>query len=71
MEDINNILLIYLFMISNTQLKPKIIKNFEDSVPIFRWIIILLILLRRQNGLIYFIMIIMLYQTLYLFDYLL
>lgn len=66
---INNSLLILLFMFAETPRKPKYIKNFIDNYPICKWIILYLIIINRYNGVTYFIIFVIICQTLYLFDY--
>lgn len=66
---IDNLLIILLFMFAETPRKPKYIKNFTDNYPIFRWIILYLIVINRYNGITYFVMFVIICQTLYLFDY--
>lgn len=66
---INNTLLILLFMFAETPRKPKCIKKFIDNYPICKWIILCLIVINRYNGVTYFIIFVMICQTLHLFDY--
>jgi hypothetical protein len=65
---INRLLIILLFMFAETPIKPKFIKKFTDAFPIYKWIILFLITIKRKNGIIYFLIFITLYQTLYIVD---
>lgn len=62
------LLIILLFMFAETPTKPKFIKKFTDDHPLFKWIILLLITIKKKNGFMYFIIFIILYQILYLVD---
>jgi hypothetical protein len=65
---INKLLIILLFMFAETPVKPKFIKKFTDDFPIFKWIILFLITIKRKNGIIYFIIFYVIYQSFYLVD---
>jgi hypothetical protein len=62
------LLIILLFMFAETPTKPKFIKKFTDDYPLFKWMILLLITIKKKNGFMYFIIFIILYQILYLVD---
>ncbi len=70
MDDIKykNLLIILLFMFAETPTKPKFIKKFTDDYPIFKWIILFLLTMRRKNGFVYFLLFLMLYQMFYIVD---
>ena len=55
-------------MFAETPMKPKFIKKFTDTFPIFKWLILFLITIKRKNGIIYFLIFLVLYQSLYLVD---
>ncbi len=55
-------------MFAETPTKPKFIKKFTDDYPLFKWMILLLITIKKKNGFMYFIIFIILYQILYLVD---
>jgi hypothetical protein len=65
---INKLLIILLFMFAETPIKPKFIKKFTDEFPIYRWLILFLITMKRKNGIIYFYIFFILYQLLYIID---
>jgi len=65
---INRLLIILLFMFAETPIKPKFIKNFTDEFPIYKWLILFLITIKRKNGIIYFLIFVTLYQSLYVVD---
>jgi hypothetical protein len=69
-EDIKvkTLLIILLFMFAETLTKPKFIKHFIDDYPIFKWIILYLIIMKKENGFTYFLVFFALYQVLYLVD---
>ena len=62
------LLIILLFMFAETPTKPKFIKKFTDDYPLFKWMILLLITIKKKNGFMYFIIFIILYLILYLVD---
>jgi hypothetical protein len=64
----DKLMILLLFMFAETPFKPKIIKNFTDDFPIYKWIILFLITIKRKDGLIYFILFYFLYQLFYMID---
>jgi hypothetical protein len=64
----DKILIILLFMFAETPFKPKFIKNYTDDYPIFKWIILFLITIKRKDGHYYYLVFVMLYMTFYLID---
>jgi hypothetical protein len=66
---IDKLMILLLLMFAETPLKPKTIKNFTDDWPIYKWIILFLLTIRRKNGLTYFILFYFLYQIFYMVDY--
>jgi hypothetical protein len=65
---IDKLLIILLFMFAETPIKPKFIKKFTDGYPIYKWIILFLITIKRKNGIIYFLIFLTLYQIMYIID---
>jgi len=66
---IDKLMIFLIFMTAETPFKPKVIKNFTDEWPIYKWIILFLFTIRKKNGLIYFILFYFLYQTFYMIDF--
>lgn len=66
---INKLMVLLLFMFAETPFKPKIIKKFTDDWPIYKWIILFLLTIKREDGLTYFILFYFLYQTFYMIDF--
>lgn len=66
---IDGLLLLILLMFGETPSKPKFIKRYTDHFPVFRWIIFFLLIVNRSDGIAYFLIFFILYQTFYLFDY--
>ena len=64
----DKILIILLFMFAETPLKPKFIKKYTDDFPVFKWIILFLITIKRADGHYYFLVFLIMYLTLYLVD---
>lgn len=51
---INKLLIILLFMFAEIPIKPKFIKNFTDAFPIYKWIILFLITMKKKMDLFIF-----------------
>jgi hypothetical protein len=66
---VNKFLIILLFLLGEFQIAPLCIKQIIQENQIFRWIILLLFLIKKVNGFTYFVLVFLLYQILYLVDY--
>jgi hypothetical protein len=64
----DKLMILLLFMFAETPSKPKIIRNFTDNFPIYKWIILFLITIKRKDGGIYFGIFYFLYQLFYIVD---
>jgi len=65
---INQLLILFLLIIAETPIKPKLISNFTDDFPIIKWIILYLISLEIKNGIIYFLILYVVFQSFYFVD---
>jgi len=64
----DKLMILLLFMFAETPYKPRMIRNFTDDFPIYKWIILFLITVKRKNGIMYFITFYFIYQLFYAID---
>lgn len=65
---IDGLLLLLLLMFGETPSKPKFIKQFTNNFPVYRWVIFFLLISKRPDGIAYFLIFFIIYQTFYIFD---
>jgi len=70
LKEINTkkLLIILIFMLVENVNKPNFIRNYINDFPLFKWLIFSLIILKKSNGIIYFIISFTLYQIFYIID---